>query len=172
MEPVMESTLNLDLLTPADWRVLKAARLQALRESPHAFMSSYDRETRLSELEWRRMFHGATWIVAREADQVIGLARSVAEPAQSCVRHVESIWVARTHRRRGVFRALLSTVAEMESRTGVAELLLWVMEDNHDAQRAYETLGFQPTGERQFLPDFGRFERRFRLRIVNHSAGQ
>jgi RimJ/RimL family protein N-acetyltransferase len=45
---------------------------------------------------------------------------------------------------------------------GVSELLLWVLEDNHDAQRAYEALGFEPTGERQFLLPFGRFERRFR----------
>jgi RimJ/RimL family protein N-acetyltransferase len=40
-----------------------------------------------------------------------------------------------------------------------------VLEDNHGAQRAYETLGFEPTGERQFLPALGRFERRLSLGI-------
>ena len=30
-------------------------------------------------------------------------------------------------------------------------MLLWVLEDNHVARRAYAALGFQPTGERQYL---------------------
>jgi hypothetical protein len=40
-----------------------------------------------------------------------------------------------------------------------------VLEDNFDAQRAYDALGFKPTGERQFLPAVGRVERRLRLGI-------
>jgi RimJ/RimL family protein N-acetyltransferase len=43
--------------------------------------------------------------------------------------------------------------------------MLWVLEDNHEARGAYEALGFKPTGERQFLPDCGRFERRLRLAL-------
>jgi hypothetical protein len=127
----MESILDLQLLSPVDWRVLKEARLRALQDSPHAFMSCYDDELRLSEWEWRRMFEVSTWIVARESDDVVGLARSVGDLARPWTRHVESR----------------------------------VLDDNHDAQRVYETLGFQPTGERQFLPDLGRFERRFTLGI-------
>jgi hypothetical protein len=48
---------------------------------------------------------------------------------------------------------------------GVTELLLWVLEDNHAASNAYRALGFVPTGERQFLRAFGRFEQRLRLEI-------
>jgi ribosomal protein S18 acetylase RimI-like enzyme len=79
--------------------------------------------------------------------------------------HIESIWVAPTHRRRGVFRALLLELAEINRWLGVTDLMLWVLEDNHEAQRAYEALGFVPTGERQFLPDFRRFERRLSLQL-------
>ena len=161
----MESTLNLQLLTPVDWRVLRAARLQALRDSPDAFLSKYDDESRLSELDWRRVVDAATWIVAQEADTVIGLACSLGDQDEPWVRHIESIWVAPSHRRRGVFRSLVWALSEMEHRSGVKELLLWVLEDNDRAQRAYETLGFEPTGERQYLPALGRFERRFRLQI-------
>jgi ribosomal protein S18 acetylase RimI-like enzyme len=160
---MMELTLSLNLLAPVDWPVLRAARLEALRDSPHAFMSSYNHESGWQEPDWRRMFNAARWIVAREAENVIGLARSVGEPGRSWVRHLESIWVAPTHRQRGVFRALLHALAEMDRRMGVTDLMLWVLEDNHEAQRAYEALGFEPTGERQPLPDFGRFERRLRL---------
>jgi ribosomal protein S18 acetylase RimI-like enzyme len=160
----MESTMTLQFLTPTDWRVLRDARLQALRDSPHAFTSSYANESRWDEREWRRAFSGATWVIAREAESAIGLARSVGEP---WMRHLESIWVAPTYRRRGVLRALLRALAEVECVMGVTDLLLWVVEDNYAAQRAYEALGFEPTGERQPLSDFGRFERRLRL-VLDH----
>jgi len=161
----MELTLNLDLLAPADWRVLRGARLQALLDSPHAFTSSYADESKWEESDWRGTFAAATWIVASETECVVGLVRSIGEPQLVSARHVESIWVAPTHRRHGVFRHLLHALASVERRMGVRDLLLWVLEDNCDAQRAYQALGFEPTGERQFLSTVGRFEQQLRLAI-------
>jgi GNAT superfamily N-acetyltransferase len=140
---MMELTLDLDMLAPADWRVLRAARLRALLDSPHAFASSYARESDWREFEWRRVFDASTCLVAREADKVIGLAKSVAEPWRPWIRHLESIWVAPTHRRRGVFRALLRDLVDTNRRMGVTDLMLWVLEDNVDAHRANEGLGFR-----------------------------
>jgi len=161
----MESTLELDLLTPQDWRVLRAARLYALLDSPCAFTSSYAHESTWGELEWQRVLHAATWIVARDAQNVIGLAKSVSEPGRPSSRYVESAWVAPTHRRRGVLRALLHRLAEIDRQMGVTEQMLWVLEDNHDAQCAYQVLGFESTGDQQYLPAFGQFERRLRIEI-------
>jgi len=59
----------------------------------------------------------------------------------------------------------LQKLAETDSVVPITELMLWVLEDNHGAQNAYSALGFEPTGERQFLPTVGRFERRLVLRI-------
>ena len=161
----MESTLELDLRTPLNWRVLRAARLCALLDSPDAFASSYASESAWDEMEWQRVLHAATWIVAREAQNVVGLAKSVSVPGRPSTRYVESAWVAPTHRRRGVLRALLDRLAEIDRQMGVTELMLWVLEGNHDAQRAYQVLGFESTDDRQYLPDFGQFERRLRLEI-------
>jgi ribosomal protein S18 acetylase RimI-like enzyme len=161
----MEATLELQLLAPDNWQVLRDTRLAALRDSPHAFMSTHAEESAWQEAQWRQAFDASTWIVAREDDQVIGLARSVSEPGRPWARHVESIWVAPTHRRRGVFRDLLWALARIEGDRGVTDLQLWVLEDNDEAQRAYEALGFVPTGECQPVPDFGRFERRLRLAL-------
>lgn len=161
----MESTLDLQVLTPIDWLLLKQARLQALQDSPHAFMSRYELEWSWEEAEWRRSIEATTWIVAREAERVVGLARSVVEPLQPCVRFLESIWVDPDRRRNGVFRALLLKLAEIERHLGVTELLLWVLEDNHTARHAYEAAGFIPTGGRQFLSEIGRFEVQLRLPI-------
>src|SRR5688572_12479573 len=161
----MESTLELELLTTLDWRVLRAARLYALLDSPDAFTSSYTYESAWGEMEWQRVLDTADWIVAREAQRVIGLAKSVSEPARPSTRYVESAWVAPTHRRRGVLRALLHGLAEIDRQMGVTELMLWVLEGNQAAQRAYQSIGFESTGERQFLPAFGQFELRLRWTI-------
>jgi ribosomal protein S18 acetylase RimI-like enzyme len=159
----MELTLNVEVLAPVDWRVLRTARLEALLDSPHSFASSYAHESVWGEQQWLPLFDAAAWLVAREDEQVIGLVRSVGEPGRPSARHLESIWVAPTHRRRGVLRHLLHALAQVERRMGVTHLLLWVLEDNDEAQLAYEALGFEPTGERQFLPTAGRFERRLTL---------
>jgi hypothetical protein len=93
----MESTLELDLLSPLDWRVLRAARLRALVDSPDAFTSSYAHESAWSELEWQRVLHGATWIAACEAQRVIGLAKSVSEPGRPSTRRDRSAHWSETY---------------------------------------------------------------------------
>ena len=152
--------------------MLRAARLYALLDSPDAFTSSYAHESAWGELEWQRVLNAATWIVAREAQNVIGLAKSVSEPGLPATRYVESAWVAPTHRRRGVLRALLHSACRDQSPNGVTELMLWVLEDNHDAHRAYQALGFESTGDRQYLPAFGQFERRLRREISGHKISK
>jgi ribosomal protein S18 acetylase RimI-like enzyme len=156
---VIES-LELQQLAPADWRVLRSARLKALLDSPQAFTSTHDHEAGWCESEWRRLFDAATWIVARQAEELIGLARSVGDRT---MRHVESVWVAPTHRRHGVCGTLLQGLAEIDRRLGVTDLLLWVLDDNVDAQHAYEALGFKRTGESQSNPIIGRIELRLRV---------
>ena len=162
----MESTLELDLLTPLDWRVLRSARLYALLDSPDAFTSSYAHESAWGELEWQRVLDAATWIVAREPPRTLSGWRS-SSASQDDPRPVMSsppgwrLLIADG----GVTRLCCTALAEIDRQTGVTELMLWVLEDNHDAQRAYQALGFESTGDRQYLPAFGQFERRLRLEI-------
>ncbi|WP_051579815.1 GNAT family N-acetyltransferase [Pseudonocardia acaciae] len=160
-----KAVLEIRLLTPADWRVLRNTRLRALLDSPDAFTSDYRRERGLNEHQWLRWFDAAAWVVAVERDKVIGLVALV-DGQKPEGRHVESIWVAPTHRQRGVFRALLDEVIEIGRLMGLDELLLWVLEDNTVARRVYARLGFVDTDERQKIESGGqRYERRLRLPI-------
>lgn len=162
----MESTLDLQVLTPADWSLLRSARLDALRDSPRAFISRYDVEGNWGETEWRRSMEASTWIIARNGDRAIGLAKSVTDFARPSVRYLESIWVDPTHRGRGVFRALLHKLAKLEHQLGASQLLLWVLEDNDAAQYAYAALGFEATGNRQRLPGLDRHEVELGLQLT------
>jgi L-amino acid N-acyltransferase YncA len=156
---------RLKVSAPDDWRMLRAARLAALHDSPDAFASSYARESAWRDSTWQRLFKTSTWVVAREAHDVIGLAKAVNGRWRPASRYVESVWVAPTHRRRGVLRALLYQLAETCRPMGVTELLLWVLVDNQAAYNAYLALDFVPTGKPHRLRSVGRFEQRFRLEI-------
>jgi L-amino acid N-acyltransferase YncA len=151
-------------LGPDDWELLKSVRLQALRDAQAAFLSSVDVEALSSEGEWRARFENSIWVVARDGDDIVGLARSLRvadRPASE--RHVESVWVAPRHRRSGMTRTLVQQLAELERRAGVTELRVWVIRGNDSARRAYLRLGFESTGEVKQLDDgSARVEERLR----------
>jgi ribosomal protein S18 acetylase RimI-like enzyme len=152
-------------LSAMEWPQLRMARLRALQESPEAFISEYERESGWSKREWLAMFESALWVVARNGGRIVGLARSSREAAQPWQRHVESVWVEPHFRRRGITRRLIEGLIVGERGAGVSELVIWVIEGNDRARRAYERFGFKPTGERQPLPGGGRGEERLLLRI-------
>lgn len=142
------AVLETRLLEASDWRLLRDTRLRALLDSPEAFLSRYSYESRLSDDHWRRRLRTARWVVARENREVIGIAGLIGDHPEE-PEHVESIWVAPTHRKRGVFRSLLARVAEIARDAELTELWLWVLEDNPLAWHVYVRSGFVWTGERK-----------------------
>ena len=57
--------------------------------------------------------------------------------------HVETLIVARAHRRRGVGRALMNAATEWSRGQGAHQLLLTVWAGNTDAERFYAALGYR-----------------------------
>jgi hypothetical protein len=81
------------------------------------------------------MLNAAKWIIACKSEKVIALGKWMGEPGRPEARHVESVWVAPTHRRRAPSARFWAYLDE-NCRRGVTRLMLWVLEDDHDAQRA------------------------------------
>lgn len=69
-----------------------------------------------------------------------------------------AMWVAPRLRRRGIGRVLVEHVAEWARAKGLASMGFWVREQNVEAIRFYERLGFILTGERR--EEAGSFELR------------
>ncbi|MBA2324347.1 MAG: GNAT family N-acetyltransferase [Pseudonocardiales bacterium] len=156
--------VEIRFLAADDWRLLRAARLRALRDSPQAFTSRYSTESVWTEQQWRSRFIAAEWLAAVEPGGVIGIAGLADGRPAHAQHHIESIWVAPEHRRQGVFQSLITTLADRSRRSGHTELLLWVLEGNLDAVLAYRRLGFIETGERGLTgPHPHQYERRLRL---------
>jgi ribosomal protein S18 acetylase RimI-like enzyme len=144
------AVLEIRLLRPDEWQVLRDVRLQALCDAPHAFAADPQQELLLSDDQWRQRLRTAVWVVATEDDAVIGIAGLVrGDPAEP--EHVESVWVAPAHRHRGVSTRLLRRVEEIARGRQLSDLWLWVMEDNLLAQQVYARFGFRWTGERKLI---------------------
>lgn len=153
--------MDVEVLAGDDWEILQDVRLRALEDSPAAFLSTA--ETSWGEAEWRALAVEDAWIVARSGDQVIGVVRSVrVDDRPTNERHLESVWVDPLHRKKGVLRAILRYLAELEPE--VRTWMAWVLDGNDEARAAYERLGFETTGMRQLLAGTPRrIEERLRL---------
>jgi L-amino acid N-acyltransferase YncA len=160
-------------LHPSRWPVLRSLRLRALQDSPSAFGSEYRHEVGWSADVWAREFESSVWVVARDGDTEVGLARSVKEVEGAEHRNIESVWVAPRHRRLGICRMMLSRLVELERTAGASELRAWILKGNVTARNAYLRFGFVLTGEQQpCLGANGRLEERVSYRIGETNAAE
>jgi GNAT superfamily N-acetyltransferase len=153
--------LRIHVLTPADWHVLRAMRLRALRHDPRAFTSDRKMEAGWPEQRWRRLAQTTTWIAA-DRGRPVGIANiSTGDDGEL---YLESVWVEPAHRRHGVFRSMLDRCVTIARESGADRLLLWALVGNVVAHAAYDRLGFRRDGVPQKHAS-GRWEQRFRLDI-------
>ena len=144
--------VRLDWVTPADWKDLRSVRLRALADAPKAFVSEHSREADWLEEDWRSAIQQARWVVARTAHDVIGVARSSQDPESPERRYIEAVWVAPEFRRLGVGRRLVRWLIDRERKSGIREILLWVIDGNVYARSFYFRMGFRSTGRIQPVP--------------------
>src|ERR1700722_6174603 len=83
--------LDVKVLTPNDWRVLREIRLTALSESPEMFLSIYEQEAGYDESKWQSEFTRGDWYVGMAAPEspdkpvsVLGITREPDSPDHHC----------------------------------------------------------------------------------------
>jgi ribosomal protein S18 acetylase RimI-like enzyme len=153
-------------LGPDQWHVLRDIRLSALKDSPHAFLATYEDEARYeteaqeaqqdrrSEAKWRAEFEHGDWFTSTIDDVHSGLlciTREAGAPPDECF--LESLWVPPERRREGVGFAMITGILDRLQADGIRTVFLWVLDGNPDAIRLYERAGFALTGDREPLPD-------------------
>jgi GNAT superfamily N-acetyltransferase len=135
-----------------DGERLREIRLRALRDSPDAFASTYEREAAFSPAEWagRLGAPGSRWWVAENGDGAdVGLVCVFLEGAGA---HLVSMWVAPEARGRGVGSLLADEAVAWARAAGAQRVRLWAVDGNHAARALYARKGFVPTGEVMALP--------------------
>jgi GNAT superfamily N-acetyltransferase len=134
-------------LQPDDWQDIRAIRLRSLADTPDAFTSNFSRESAYDEARWRELAVSGTWFVAAD-DELVGVAVGVrgwsGDPKD---RELVGMWVAPSHRRRGLAKELLDRVKAWAMLEGATTLKLGVREGNEEALTAYLSMGMRPSGE-------------------------
>jgi len=145
--------LQARVLTEDEWYRLRDVRLTALRESPEAFLSSYEIELTYREDEWRAEFSRGEWAIVIRQGQAVGLLGATREADTfSTERYLEYMWVAPEFRRSGVASNLIRTVFGRLFSSGIIPVSLWIIDGNEPARRLYERFGFVSTNEVQSIP--------------------
>ena len=136
-----------------DWQAMRDIRLDALREAPYAFASTFDREAAFPEQTWQERAATGNTILAYLPElgaAPVGLVAAI----QLVPGELElvSMWVRPEARGRQLGSALVEAIMVYAQAAPVPRVHLWVTETNKPARRLYERCGFTPTGERQQLP--------------------
>ena len=136
--------------------VFKEVRLRALQDSPTAFSSTFAKESKFPDEEWRKRAvrwssDGSAIFLAMDGDAGCGINGAYQENEQSA--QVISMWVAPEARRAGVGKRLVDAVVEWARSRAVCELKLMVTSVNDGAIAFYRRMGFEMTGKTAVYPN-------------------
>lgn len=131
---------------PEDWRTWRDLRLRALRDSPSAFGSTYEREAAFDEAAWRDRLLGrdGVTVLAWHSDRAVGMGGGYQDLPGFL--HVVAMWTDPAHRGYGVGGAVLSAIETWALVRGL-RLHLDVNTANAGARALYERCGYVATGE-------------------------
>lgn len=139
--------LVLRRVEPSLWRAVRAVRLAMLLDMPRAYGSTFAREVAFTDEEWVRRMSDSTGWLAYRGEQPVGAVTLFQEPDQAqdeaCL---VAMWVASHARGSGVVEALVGALVAHARASGLRRVVLDVAVDNVRASRAYQRLGFVPTG--------------------------
>jgi ribosomal protein S18 acetylase RimI-like enzyme len=137
-----------------EWLELRDIRLSALRDSPRAFLSTYEQEKDYVEAQWRAELIRGDWYITVLDGKPISLLGATREPDMlPHERFIEYLWVSRTCRRSGIARSMVTAVVGRLQASGVRTVYLWVLDGNEIALNLYKNIGFVSTNHRQDLPE-------------------
>lgn len=144
--------IELEAISEVQAMAFKATRLAALQDTPTAFGSTYANESARTDAEWverARRANGARSVafLANDRGTYCGIAAGVVDDADPRRAYLVSMWVAPSHRERGVGRVLVTAVWNWACAQKFRELVLEVTDINARAIAFYEKLGFVATGK-------------------------
>ena len=148
-------------LTPDDWALWRALRIEATTAEPEAFGSTLAEVAATTEAQWRaRLRQPSLHLVAREGSDAVAMA---------AVNHefeLGSVWVRPNARGSGMGHRLVDAALRWAASREAPTVRLAVRETNAAAICLYRAHGFSEVGEDYLNP-----ERVHRLILMAHDRG-
>jgi ribosomal protein S18 acetylase RimI-like enzyme len=177
----VSTAITVRRVTEDDWRLLRAVRIEMLRDTPSAYLETVADAQARAEADWRFRARrgsagGTDYAIAAEAADQPGrwvgyMACFVDGPGRA---HLVSVYVAPEHRGAGLVTRMVDEVCRWaRDEAGVQRLHLYVHEDNDRARAFYRRYGFAETGGTMpYELDPTRLEIEMELRLVDcgHAA--
>jgi RimJ/RimL family protein N-acetyltransferase len=148
--------VEIQVLSPDEWRVYRDVRLASLADAPHAFGSTLDRERDLTEADWRGRLTRARTVVGRIDGAVLATATGIHSAKHRGEIELVAVWAHPDARGSGLAARVVGAVLNW------APDRVWttVVSGNTPAERFYTRLGFRFTGDAKPMPgDPSRIER-------------
>ena len=151
-QPGAESVV-VERLHPGDEARLRAIRLRALKDAPHAFDTTLEEARRWPADRWQQQLRIlATFVAVLGGRDDVGLVRVGPGDDDPSAAYLVSLWVAPALRRRRVGTELIRAAARWAEASRFKTLRLDVADTNRAAIGLYECAGFHPTGRTGTLP--------------------
>jgi ribosomal protein S18 acetylase RimI-like enzyme len=134
-----------------DWQLLKAIRLAALLNAPHAFGLSHAKAAVYTDAQWRERASSETeptYLLALLEGRAVGMIGGMlAQDEYSLI----AMWVDPVARGGGVAQLLVAALKRHARKQGSRKVVLAVSPDNSKAVSLYRSLGFAFINEWQTL---------------------
>ncbi len=151
------SDFEITTLTPGRWQLYKSVRLQALKDAPDSYGSTFEQEAVLSDTEWKSRLDlemrdiTALPLVATKHGEPVGLAWGLVDAQASSITHVYQMWVSPTVRGKGIGKLLLREITSWAIGRRCTHMRLSVTTSNDAAVHLYRAYGFTTDGQPEEL---------------------
>ena len=142
-----------------EWEVYRNLRLQALKDSPAAFGSTYGEAIRRSPKSWQEQADSAAvgsercTVVAFSEDVPIGMACVYKCGGSEEESDLLQVWVAPEFRGSGAAVSVIDELVAWCEQNGVMRIYAGVIESNRRVLSFYRRLGYEQTDLREYSED-------------------
>jgi ribosomal protein S18 acetylase RimI-like enzyme len=150
---MLRADIEIITLPAVGWQAYRRLRLEALRESPQAFSTTYQEQVVKPDNYWQGRLEDAargeqTWLLFARSGQdllgMIGAYRENRDESQDDHRlaTIISVYVTPPARGRGISRLLMEAILDRLKQAGFHKVQLGVMSDQAAAVHLYQSFGF------------------------------
>lgn len=145
------SEITVRALTEDEWETYRTLRLEALHESPDAFVADHDTEAAEPEDFWRARMARSVRLVAEADGAHVGVVSigNASEDKGETAGQLFGLWVDPQWRGRSIAANLVRQGARIAEDKGLSQLYYWVGSDNGRAVAFASSFGFRPTDDRR-----------------------
>lgn len=162
--------IKIDLLKSSEWQVYKTIQLEALKEEPSSFGTSYIEWIDASDEKWqeRPSDKGSLIFVAKDEETAVGVVGVTFEGDEDGkAAYIWGMYVTRNYRGMGLGKQLLNIAIEsLKKTTKVRKVKLMVEYTPTPAQMLYKSVGFQPVGTTDYKLGDGKEHKLYKMEML------